>query len=264
MQILNLIEQEDYVASVVESEIGNNTSAEFLKAQSILCRTYALSHLERHADNGYNLCDQVHCQAYKGKGRFNNNIKPAIDSTHNQVLVDANNRLIVAAYHSNCGGMTTSADQVWSKPISYLQPVVDTFCLEGSHANWTMTITIQEWKEYLAKKGLLLQPADSLRLDSVYSFQCFKRSDVFRYGNQLLPMKEIRSDWKLKSSWFGLTVTSDTVSFHGRGFGHGVGLCQEGAMNMARHGYSCYDIINYYYGDVRVLNKGAVELFDLK
>jgi len=264
LKINNIIEQESYVASVVESEIGNNAQSEFLKVQSVLCRTYALNHLTRHAEDGFELCDQVHCQAYKGKSRFNNLIKAAIDSTRNLVLVDNKNKLIVAAYHSNCGGRTTSADQVWSKPIEYLQPVADTFCLDGNHASWIASISVKDWKSYLKSKGIIIATNDSLISDTLFNFINEDRANSIMYNNQLLPVKDIRSDWKLKSTWFTMHVANDSIEFHGRGFGHGVGLCQEGAMKRAEAGLEFHSIINFYFKDVKLADADAIKLYEMK
>lgn len=264
LKIINFIDQESYVASAVESEIGNNAQPEFLKVQSVLCRTYALNHLTRHAVEGFELCDQVHCQAYKGKSRFNIRIKSAIDSTRNLVLVDTKNKLIVAAYHSNCGGRTTTADQVWSKPIEYLQAVNDTFCLEGNHASWIATISVKDWKGYLASKGIVTTANDSLFTDTLFNFKNENRVNAIMYNNQWLPVKDIRNDWKLKSTWFTMTVANDSIEFGGRGFGHGVGLCQEGAMKMAEYGFEFHDIINFYFKDVRLADVDAIKLYEMK
>ena len=92
-KIINLVSIEDYVAGVVESEVGTKAPFEYYKVQSILCRTYALSHIRRHDSEGYNLCDNVHCQVYFGKQHRNVLIEKATLETKNQVLVDYQNQL---------------------------------------------------------------------------------------------------------------------------------------------------------------------------
>jgi len=262
IRIVNLADLESYVAAVVESEIGANSAPEFLKVQSVLCRTYCLNHLDRHAAEGFQLCDRVHCQAYKGKSRFNKLAEEAVEATRNKVLVDTKNRLIIAAYHSNCGGQTVSAESVWSQPASYLEPVADTFCLNERHAAWNMIMSLENWKSYLEEKGLLDPHADSLAGDSLFEYHPGGRSVYFSLNEKQLPLKTIRENWKLNSTWFDIGVSRDSVQFTGRGFGHGIGLCQEGAMKMADYGKTFSEIIDFYFRDVRLADADALKLWN--
>jgi stage II sporulation protein D len=262
IRILNLVDLESYVAAVVESEVGANSSPEFLKVQSVLCRTYCLNHLDRHAAEGFQLCDRVHCQAYKGKSRFNRLAEEAVQATRNKVLVDQKNQLIIAAYHSNCGGQTVSAESVWSQPVGYLLPVPDTFCLNSRHATWSVIMSLKDWKAYLHEKGLLDPHADSLVADSLFEYHPQGRSVNFTMNGKQLALKTIRENWKLNSTWFDIKVSNDSLQFTGRGFGHGIGLCQEGAMKMAEAGRTFGEIIDFYYRDVKLADADALKLWN--
>ena len=88
LKVRNEVELENYVAGVVEMEAGSNHTLEYYKVQAIICRTYALSNLRRHETERYNLCDNVHCQVYKGNNRLNQQITEATLQTKNLVLVD--------------------------------------------------------------------------------------------------------------------------------------------------------------------------------
>ncbi|MFT6200783.1 MAG: stage II sporulation protein D, partial [Vicingaceae bacterium] len=103
MQLINNIDLDNYVAGVVEAEVGRKPRKEYFKLQAIICRTYALANTEKHVVEGYNLCDEVHCQAYHGKTFFNNIIEAAMQ-TRGAVIVDSDIQLITAAFHSSCGG----------------------------------------------------------------------------------------------------------------------------------------------------------------
>jgi stage II sporulation protein D len=256
LKIVNIVDLESYVAAVVESETGDNNNIEFLKVQSVLCRTYCLAHPDRHSSDGFQLCDQVHCQTYKGKSRFNKNVEEAVRATKNKVLVDSSSNLIIAAYHSNCGGRTMSADSVWSEHASYLQPVTDTFCLQGKHATWQYAVTLKAWKKYLANNGALI---DSTFNDSMLVYNPSGRLSFFYFQDKKIPLKKLREDWNLKSTWFAIRVENDSLFFSGRGFGHGVGLCQEGAMQMAEQGRTFDDIIHFYYKDVKLADADALK-----
>ncbi|MFN7014814.1 MAG: SpoIID/LytB domain-containing protein, partial [Bacteroidia bacterium] len=112
IKLINRVNIDHYVAGVVEAENGISQNFEFYKAKAIICRTYALSNLKRHETDGYQLCDKVHCQVYKGKNKRNDDILMASVATTGIVIVDSNIKLITAAFHSNCGGQTMNSEDV--------------------------------------------------------------------------------------------------------------------------------------------------------
>jgi stage II sporulation protein D len=89
----------------------------------------------------------------------------------------------------------------------------------------------------------------------------YDREKEYVYGNQRIPYKTIRSDWQLKSAYFSIVERNDSVVICGRGYGHGVGLCQEGAIRMAQLGYSHSYIINFYYKDVEIVDLSRLDFF---
>ncbi|MCC6837616.1 MAG: SpoIID/LytB domain-containing protein, partial [Bacteroidia bacterium] len=116
--IVNRVDQEKYIAGVVESESGTRTSLEYYKLQAILCRTYLLAHINRHVLEGFQVCDDVHCQAYLNKHKEGDVWKGVIE-TRGMVVVDSDLNLITAAFHSNCGGQTVNSQDVWAVSTSY-------------------------------------------------------------------------------------------------------------------------------------------------
>ncbi|RPI42602.1 MAG: SpoIID/LytB domain-containing protein, partial [Bacteroidetes bacterium] len=154
MTLVNRVDFDRYLAAVVVAEGGSNAEPEFYKAQAILCRTYAMKHLDRHHTEGFSLCDGTHCQAYKGKNMYNPAILEAVLQTTGIVVADYNFRLITAAYHSNSGGQTQRASDVWLTDTDYLQAVVDPYSLHQPHAKWSDTISFNDWKAYLLANGM--------------------------------------------------------------------------------------------------------------
>ena len=255
LRFLNVIGLEKYIEGTVAAEAGNDADPEFYKVQAIISRTYALGHLNRHAKEGFNLCDQVHCQAYNGILKDNKPIADAVLATKNKIIVDSSMRIITAAYFSNCGGQTAAAEDVWSKPLPYLQSINDPFCFNGVHAFWEQKIPLSDWLTYLKKKKLLSAYTDmNILCDTTFCYFPLKREALFSLSNNAVAMRAIRDDWKLKSAFFSINQAGDTLIFNGRGFGHGVGLCQEGAMQMAKLGHSFEEIISFYYKDVSVVD----------
>ncbi len=261
LRFLNVIGLEKYVEGAVAAEGGSDATAEFYKVQAILCRTYALGHLQRHAAEGFNLCDQVHCQAYKGIWNNHKIIATAVAETKNRVIVDSTHSIIIAAYHSNCGGQTAAADEVWSKPVPYLQSICDPFCVNSLHAAWDRKITLNDWLQYLHKKkisGTFEGTTDIC--DTTFCYFPDKRESALKVFDATVSARTIREDWRFKSAYFSINQSGDTLEFNGRGYGHGIGLCQEGAMQMAKLGYTYEDIIGFYYRNVFVVDASQARL----
>ena len=249
-----------YVEGVTEAESGKGHQIEYYKVQSLIARTYALANLQRHATNGFHLCDEVHCQAYKGKARFEPRIQEATLATKDQVLVDHNIKLITAAFHSNCGGQTLNAEHVWSRPLSYLVGRPDTFCLAMPNSQWEKRMKRSDWNHYLQKNAIDESQAmnDSALM---HSYQPTLRPHFFADSSARIRMTSVRRDLGLRSAFFVVEEQGDTIRFMGRGFGHGVGLCQEGGMRMAQLGYDCRSILHYYYKDVHIIDRRQIRFF---
>ena len=247
--VINHVELEKYVAGVVEAEAGPNAKLEFYKAQALLVRTYALGHTDKHAPEGFNLCDDVHCQAFKGRSTRNPDIFLAAEETKGLVVVDTTGTLITAAFHSSCGGQTANSEQVWPKARYYLVSVDDPYCLGKRNATWEKRIPIKSFSDYLATKGFGKESLKASRL----GFNQTKRVAYYRAGSDSISFSRMRADLDLRSAFFSVAVSGNEVVLHGRGYGHGVGLCQIGAMEMAARGMDYKTIIDFYFKLVRIV-----------
>jgi stage II sporulation protein D len=247
---INIIEIDKYVAGVVEAESGPSAHVEFYKAQALLARTYALGHLERHAGEGFNLCDQVHCQAYKGKSVKNPSILSATKDTKDQVIIDADNNLIVGAFHANCGGHTANAVDVWLSHKPYLVSISDSYCKGLPSSQWEVRIPLEQWTEFFKSKGV---DVDNLPISS-FVFISKDREYFYPIAGKKIPLTDIRNHFMLRSSYFSVDIVSGNIRVRGRGYGHGVGMCQDGAMQMARRGKSYQDILHQYFKNISIVN----------
>ena len=249
LMAINLIEQEKYVAAVVEAEAGPNRAPEFYRAQALIVRTYTYANLHRHADEGFNLCDGVHCQAYKGRSD-NNRIFEATNDTRDLIIVDAQRKPIAAAFHANCGGHTANSEDVWVAAMPYLVGVPDRFCSGGRSYTWERRIPLSQWRRFLAEQGV-----DTLRLSAAdIGFTQKTRQSHYVVQGVRIPTNKVRERFNLKSAWFNVSAHKHDVRLSGRGYGHGVGLCQEGSMAMANRGWSYERIIAHYYQDVSIVS----------
>ncbi|HLO59192.1 MAG TPA: SpoIID/LytB domain-containing protein [Bacteroidales bacterium] len=243
IQLVNTLDIEKYIPGTVEAEGGSAALPEYYKAQAVLARTYAVKNFTRHATEGFNLCDGVHCQAYNGKSRMNREIYNATRLTSQYILTTKSDEPVVTAYHSNCGGMTANSRDVWNSDLPYLTSVKDPFCDKSSNRNWNKTIPLASWENFLKGRGYT---------GSIVSLAENRQKFLAVNGIQI-PMTEIRQQFNLKSAYFGINITGGTVTFNGHGYGHGIGLCQQGAMEMARAGYSYVDILMFYFRGCKLM-----------
>jgi len=242
---INICDVEEYIAGVVRTEGGPGKRIEYLKSQAVLARTFMHRHFERHGIDGYNLCDNTHCQAFDGISS-DTLINRAVSETRGVVLLAHDSTLIISAFHSNCGGETSTADFVWLSGHSYIKKVIDPYCTSSPNATWRKSIPLTEWEAYLKKSGFV--PAGPAVTS--YNFSQITRQNDYRIGSFALPFNQIRTDMNLKSAFFSVLREGNSITFKGRGYGHGVGLCQEGAMVMAARGFKFSEIIKFYYPDV--------------
>ncbi len=262
IKIINHVNIEDYISGVVESEAGTKQNLEYYKVQSIICRTYALSNLRKHAEEGFHLCDGTHCQVYYSKNRINPEITKATEETKGLVIVDSDINIITAAFHSNCGGQTVNAEDVWKYSLPYLKSVCDTFCTAQPHASWQKKIPLSNWINYLDKKHNY-PVNDSIYLACALNYIPPPDRNPHLLNTDIpLPLKEMRKDLDLRSTCFSISkIESDSVLITGNGYGHGVGLCQEGAMKMAERGIPFDKILHYYYTNIHLIDLSLLDFF---
>lgn len=246
LKVVNDVSIERYVAKVVQSEVGYGAAEEYYKIQSIICRTYAVRNLIRHAVDGYDLCDHEHCQVYSGSKSPTNEVMKATSATSGLVMVDPKNDLILSAFHANCGGQTANSEDVWKESRSYLTSVEDTFCLQSRSAVWDKEMPV---KEFITQLGFTTNTADL----GDWSFNQADRKKYFTLKSDSVETAQMRRLLRLRSTYFDLTVKDGKVEFDGRGYGHGVGLCQQGAMKMAESSYTYSQILGYYYKGVSLI-----------
>jgi stage II sporulation protein D len=245
--IINKCDFGKYIAGVVRAEGGSGKNIEYFKSQAVLARTYMFRYFDKHKSDGYNLCDDVHCQAFNGVSSDTVLNRAALD-TQDEVVFDSDNNLIISAFHSNCGGETSPAEYVWLTGQPYLKRVADPFCAGSRNSNWEKVISGDEWRRFLQRSGYSI-PVNDL---SVFAYRQQSRLAEYRAGSLRIPLTTMRNELGLRSTFFSVVPKGDSLIFRGKGYGHGVGLCQEGAMEMAAEGFDYRHIINYYFTGVKI------------
>ncbi len=249
---LNIVDFDNYVCGVVESESGYQATKEFYKTQAILCRTFALENIGKHYAEGFHLCDGVHCQVYKGNNyslSYHSIIAEAVIETHDMIIIDSSNMVITAAFHANCGGQTANSEDVWGKAKTYLRSVNDPYCQYQRNTTWEKSISLNEWNQFLSANYPQL-----LHINQNWNFGQSTRKGYFKVKNDSIWLRKVREVFQLRSTYFSIIHNGDSLTFKGKGFGHGVGLCQDGAIQMAKRGFKADDIIKFYYKGVRIVS----------
>jgi stage II sporulation protein D len=260
LKLLNSAILDNYIAGVTEAEAGTRSHLEFYKVQAILARTFALAHINKHVTEGFSLCDQVHCQAYYGKPK-DFSIFTAIEETKGKVVVDDNLNLITAAFHSNSGGQTANSEDVWGAHTSYLRSISDSFSIKMPNSKWERRMPADDWLTYLKLKHNY--PTDDMTArDVALNFKQDNRKVYLEASNVRVPLKNVRTDLQLKSTFFSIMpIGKDSILFKGRGYGHGLGMCQEGAMRMTKLGYSYEQVLNFYYKNIQLIEMKKLSFF---
>jgi stage II sporulation protein D len=270
---------EQYVQHVLMAESGNFQNAEALKAMAVAARSYANKFTGQHAKEGFDFCDTTHCQVFYWR-----NITPAVraaaEATESESL-SYQGKPAAAFYNQNCGGTTAAGSETWAEISEpYLSIHQDPFCLTTGGLKWETSLTHAQINKALGVSGL--QPPENWQTLDITSRNGSGRARTlslsggkpatfslagssFRFAvNRVLGWNQIRSDL------YNLRNAGGKVLFSGRGAGHGVGLCQAGAEEMARQGKTYKEILSFYYPGAQVTSseketwqKRSDERFDL-
>lgn len=283
---VNAVDAETMLKGLVPSEIYNDAPMEALKVQATCARSELFAKLgNRHSADPYMVCADVHCQVYKGKGRENPRTSKAVDDTRGQ-MVFTDNGLADAVYSSNCGGHTESGGLVWQgADHQYLAGVPDVpggfvvypegvneqsvahfinnppqaFCGSTKYGKgtyrWTKTVSTDKMRSgILEQAGVDVGEIKELKILERGVSGRITRLEVVgsKRSVVLQPELRIRKAFDgLRSSLFVHKLTSENgrpaYEFTGAGFGHGVGMCQVGAIGRAQHGQDFETILKHYY-----------------
>lgn len=255
--IINLLAQEDYLAGVLAAELRQAPFAA-LQAQAVAARTYLLKNWRRHQQKGYQACDLTHCQRYAGSAGVDSTIQHAIASTADEILT-YKNLPIEIFYSSTCGGRTANDLDVWSSEFDhpYLISVSDSsrhasYCAQSPHFRWQLRMKadslLQLWQQELGEPIVALGVSKRNSDGRVRELALMGQSLHLVSGERFRAVVCRVLGWNsVKSTAFDLQLENNKYVFTGRGLGHGVGLCQFGAMGMARVGFSYQKILRHYF-----------------
>ncbi len=239
--VINIVDLEEYLYGIIRREISTDWPIEAIKAQAVLARTFALVN-KKHKNEGFDLCSDVHCQVYGGLEAEDRTAILACSATSGEVLY-YNDTLAPVYYHACCGGLISDIRDVWGPSLPYLKSMVCPYCQASPHYNWQCNLSFAHIAERLRigkvssverqgqgrPKGIIVNHQGGREIVSANKFR-----NIF--GSNLV-----------KSTYFEIEETWNGIKLIGKGWGHGVGLCQWGAKGMASRGADYTEILSFYF-----------------
>ena len=240
---------ETYLYGVLPYEMSYTWPLEALKAQAVAARTYTLKTLEGVKNQNFDVYSDVRSQMYKGGGKQYDSVKKAVDQTRGQVLT-YEDKLFFTYYHANCGGATDDV-RSWNFGAKSIKPLSGASCKYDSHSKsykWAMNVARHKVESYAKSVGLT---------GALKSIKISRKTDTGRAtnlmiktakGSKTVPCGRFRLATGIRSCKITkLDVRKNDVRFEGKGYGHGIGMCQDGANGMAKDGKNYRKILKNYY-----------------
>ncbi len=238
---INYVDLEQYLYSVLGSEMNGNWPLEALKAQAVAARTYAIYKRQESSGGVYDVVNTQASQVYNGIEKESPGTYAAVQATAGQVLT-YNNQVILSVFHACSGGHTENVEDVWSEALPYLRGVPD-FDQNVSACQWQTTFSPEELNRRISGVGTVTSLTPTLTpYGSIKTLQV-----VGDKGTRQLKGEEVRNVLGLKSTRFTITQDPVGVRFDGRGWGHSLGMSQWGAYNLAQRGIKYQQILQHYY-----------------
>lgn len=259
---LGLVELERYLAGVLPGEMPLGWPLEALKAQLITARTYTLKQIENRRRENFDVDSTVRDQLFSyehvmDEGR-RKTLTTALESTRGMVLNNTKGEVVLANYHADCGGQTELAKNVWNYGLKGVA-VSDFACARRPSSQWTYAVSAQDLVKKLKPEvsviptGKLASIAPISSTDSGrINLLALNFSDGRRVEILATRLRELLGYSLVKSTRFTAKINAHEVLFSGRGFGHGVGLCQWGAKDLAKSGKNYREILNHYFPGLKI------------
>ncbi|HAJ79562.1 MAG TPA: hypothetical protein DCO75_07295 [Fibrobacteres bacterium] len=280
--VINFCDVEDYLRGVVPLEIGNGVigDIEAIKAQAIAARTYTYKKIIERRNQSFDILPTISDQVYGGVSVESPVCNLAVKKTDGLVIVYKDS-LIYAYYHSTCGGKTANVEDVWDmKALPYLRSIADcdengrAYCSGSASFTWEeswpvsqLSGIINKFSKDIFPKSPCLGKLKEIVIDA--SFACGRTKNCrietskgsFSCGGdkvRFVLRRKLNGFPILRSSIItGISMSGGIIRLTGRGYGHGIGMCQFGAIGRARAGQTYEQILKAYYTGVEICNISA-------
>lgn len=254
MTAINDVDLEEYLYSVVGSEAIPSWPLEALKAQAVAARSYALYQRSISTSRPYDLEPTTTSQVYKGLDSEYISTQQAVNETAGEVMT-YNSKIILAVFHSSSGGHTENVEDVWTKKLAYLRGVVD-YDQNSPVYQWTKAFSKSDLGRRIGGVGNVISmvPEKTTPLGRVVTMKV-----VGDRGTAKVAGTKLRELLDLRSTLFTVDANSGTFQIYGKGFGHGIGLSQWGAYNLAVSGTNYRQILDHYYQNASLSQTVALQ-----
>ena len=254
LYVINHIKTETYLAGVLSAEINTNWHREAVKAQAVIARTFALFRRKKRSNHSWHLYSDHRDQVYRGIDYADRNSKSILNETFS-LVVTQKGRIVPTFYHSNSGGITEDPGNLWQYGLPHLEIKSSPYGKSDPNYYWSTTLTPGEMMKILLKGGIQIPYLEDIFIG--------KRTGSNRAANIIIISDEIKSIsaanfrkkagyLRIQSLLFDVKKVNDRFVFTGTGRGHGVGLSQWGAKDMAEEGMSFVEILKFYFKNISI------------
>jgi len=255
LRAINILNLEDYLKGVLFHEVSHRWPMEAIKAQAIVSRTFALYQAEQNKDKHYYLTSDVSSQVYGGVYAEKYRTNKAIQETKGKVLI-YRKKILPAFFHATCGGRTEDVSMLWKLNLKPLKGIRCSYCVNSPHFNWKRKVKLTDIKEALVKEGHKVSDLKSISIKGIDRSGRVK-DIIIKAKNKTLALsakdfRRIIGSTLIKSRNFEVRIKGEYAYFIGKGWGHGVGMCQWGAFTMAKKRKKADDILEFYYPGARI------------
>lgn len=260
--VVEVLPLDQYIYGIIKHEISHKWPEDAIKAQVIVARTYAFKSLGKHGSEGCDLCPTTHCQVYGGYESEDPIANRYVDETESEILT-YNGEPVSTPYHGLCGGRTEEPRFVWenSKEVPYLQSKRCQFCKNAQRYHWEAKMERINIESVLSKNGFAVGKIFSIKVTKRSSSGRAIEIKIIHKGGENIVLKGNKfrlmmgADF-IRSTNFKIKKNKNAYVFTGTGWGHGVGMCQEGSKVMAERGYTYKKILSFYYPGTEVTKWG--------
>ena len=239
---VNYVDLEQYLYSVLGAEMSANWPQEALKAQAVAARSYALYKRATSGNTVYDLGDTTKWQVYKGLETEGKGTLLAVDATAGQVMTYGG-QVILAVFHASSGGHTENVEDIWTGNYPYLRGVAD-YDMGSPGFEWTKNFSRSELSSRISGVGNVRSMTAERSTPNGRVMTMIVEGDR---GTRRISGNDLRNALGLRSTLFVVNPTADGFQITGRGYGHGLGLSQWGARNLAARGVNYQQILTHYY-----------------
>ncbi len=257
LTVVNVLNLEDYIKGVLYHEVSHYWPLESIKAQAVAARTYALYQMGINKAKDYDVTNDIYSQVYGGRNSERYRTSVAVDRTRGLILF-YKGKIVPAYYSATCAGFTEDANELWKEDLAPLKGVQCDYCVHSPHSRWKKNFRLKDIQDKLNENGF--------KLGLIKEISIVERNASGRIRTLKITTRDDKTatisgkDFRniigpnlIRSNNYEIEMKGYYMDLIGKGWGHGVGLCQWGAAEMSRKGFNFKEILSYYYPGAEIV-----------